>query len=98
VEQAVRPTTLGSQVQLVSGYPSEAYYCLIGGVLQPLGLELEANPTQAPQNCEHIGAPNVKPSIYIEVRVTYDYAPILSWSVAAWWPDPIMRSATMRLL
>lgn len=98
VEAAVRSTTLGAQVQLVSGYPSEAYYCLISGVLQPLGLPLEADPKNAPQNCAHIGLPNVKPGDFIEVRVTYDYTPILSWSVAAWWPDPIVRSASMRLL
>lgn len=94
VRAAVRSTTLGTQVQLVSGYPREGYYCLVGGTLQKLEVALEPKP----ENCGALGAANVKPGDYIEVQVTYDYAPILSWSVAAFWPDPIVRSATMRLL
>jgi Flp pilus assembly protein TadG len=94
VQAAVGSTTLGAQVQLVNGFPRESYYCLIGGTLQKLEVALEPKP----ENCAALGAANVKPGDYIEVQVTYDYAPILSWSVAAFWPDPIVRSAMMRLL
>lgn len=93
-QAAVRSTTLGTQVQVVSGYPREAFYCLISGSLRKLEVPLDSRP----ENCGALGATGVKPGDYIEVQVTYDYTPILSWSVAAFWPDPIVRSATMRLL
>lgn len=94
VQASVRSTTLGAQVRLVSGYPQEAYYCLVGGELRKLNLPLEPKP----DDCAALGAANVKPGDYVEVRVSYDYTPILSWSVAALWPDPIVRSAMIRLL
>lgn len=94
VQAAVRSTTLGTRVQMVGGFPREGYYCLVGGTLRKLEVALEPKP----ENCGALGATNVKPGDYIEVQVTYDYAPILSWSVAAFWPDPIVRSASMRLL
>jgi hypothetical protein len=94
VQASVRSSTLGGQVRLVSGYPQESYYCLVGGELRKLTVPLEPKP----DNCAALGAANVKPADYIEVRVSYDYTPILSWSVAALWPDPIVRSAMIRLL
>lgn len=94
VQAATRSTTLGTHVRLVSGYPRENYYCLISGTLRKLEVPLEPKP----ENCAALGAATVKPGDYVEVQVTYDYAPILSWSVAAFWPDPIVRTATMRLL
>ena len=93
-QAAVRATTLGTQVRLVSGYPREAYYCLISGTLRKLEVALQPKPL----NCAALGATTVKPGDYIEVQVTYDYTPVLSWSLAAFWPDPIVRSAMMRLL
>jgi len=94
VNASARSSTLGGQVRLVSGYPQESYYCLIGGALQRLDVPLEPKP----DNCAALDAANVKPGDYIEVRVSYDYTPILSWSIAALWPDPIVRSAMIRLL
>jgi Flp pilus assembly protein TadG len=73
ITTAVQSTSLGTGVTLSSGYPTETYYCVYGTSLQSVA----AYPSSPPADCSAYGSSSA-PGDYIEVDVTYSYAPALS--------------------
>jgi Flp pilus assembly protein TadG len=71
VTSAIQSTSLGTGVTLTSGYPTETYYCVSGTTLQSVA----AYPSTPPANCSAYGGATVAPGDYIEVDVTYSFAP-----------------------
>jgi Flp pilus assembly protein TadG len=72
ITSAIQATSLGAGVTLSSGYPTETYYCVSGTSLQSVG-GYSAPPS--PFDCSAAGNASVKPGDYIEIDVTYSYAP-----------------------
>ena len=72
VATAAQATSLGAAVTLVSGYPSETYYCVSGTTLQSVGAY---SSPPSPFNCSAAGSASTTPGDYIEVDVTYSYGP-----------------------
>jgi Flp pilus assembly protein TadG len=72
VTTAAQATSLGSAVSLASGYPSETYYCVNVTTLQSVG---NYSSPPSPFNCSAAGSAGTTPGDYIEVDVTYDFAP-----------------------
>jgi Flp pilus assembly protein TadG len=72
VAAAVKSTSLGSSVTFATGFPSEGYYC----VNSSNALQFVGSVTNEPTNCSIAGNGAVSPSDYIEVSVTYNYAPL----------------------
>jgi TadE-like protein len=69
---AVQSTSLGTNVSLASGYPTETYYCTSGTTLTSVGTY---SSPPSPFDCSSVGNPGVTPGDYIEVQVTYAYSP-----------------------
>ena len=65
-------TSLGTGVTVVSGYPSEIFYCTSGTTLQSAGTS-----PPSPYNCSGATPSNPAgtPGDYIVVQVNYSYAP-----------------------
>ena len=74
VTTAIQSTSLGTRVTLATGSPSETYYCASGTTLESVAVY----PSSPPANCSTYGSPTVAPGDYIEVDVTYSYAPTLA--------------------
>ena len=72
VTTAIQATSLGTGVTLTSGYPTETYYCVSGTTLQSVG---SYSSPPSPFNCSAAGSASTTPGDYIEVDVTYSYAP-----------------------
>jgi Flp pilus assembly protein TadG len=72
VTTAIQSTSLGTAVTLSSGYPAETYYCVSGTTLQSVG---SYSSPPSPFNCSAAGSASTTPGDYIEVDVTYSYAP-----------------------
>jgi len=70
VTTAIQATSLGTGVTLTSGYPTETYYCVSGTTLQSVA----TYPASPPADCSAYGSSSA-PGDYIEVDVTYAYAP-----------------------
>ena len=76
VTTAAQSTSLGSNVSLASGYPTENYYCTTSGnALQSVGTY---SSPPSPFDCSATGNPGVTPGDYIVVQVTYSYTPTFS--------------------
>jgi Flp pilus assembly protein TadG len=76
VTTAAQSTSLGSNVSLASGYPTEDYYCTTGSnTLQSVGTY---SSPPSPFDCSSAGSPGVTPGDYIVVQVTYSYTPTFS--------------------
>jgi Flp pilus assembly protein TadG len=76
VTTAAQSTSLGSNVSLASGYPTENYYCTTGSnTLQSVGTY---SSPPSPFDCSTTGNPGVTPGDYIVVQVTYSYTPTFS--------------------
>jgi Flp pilus assembly protein TadG len=73
VTTAIHATSLGTAVTLATGSPSETYYCVSGTTLESVAVY----PSAPPANCSAYGSPTVAPGDYLEVDVTYSYAPTL---------------------
>jgi Flp pilus assembly protein TadG len=72
ITTAIQSTSLGANVSLASGSPTEGYYCAqTSGALESVG-SLSAKPT----DCSAAGSPGVNPGDYIQVGVTYPYSPM----------------------
>jgi Flp pilus assembly protein TadG len=72
ITNAIQGTSLGASVALSSGFPSEGYYCATSsGSLQSVG-SLAARPA----DCTAAGNPGVGPGDYVQVGVTFPYAPL----------------------
>jgi Flp pilus assembly protein TadG len=77
ITTAIQSTSLGTAVSLVSGYPTEGYYCVNNSnVLQSVG-SLSAKPS----DCSAVGSSTTAPGDYVQVEVTYAYAPLFAVSV-----------------
>jgi len=94
VAAAVQSTSLGTAVQLVSGYPSDAYYCVnTSGALQYVSDY--ANP---PSDCSAAGSASTVPAEYVKVQTTFTYVPIFTGlSILSFLPSTITSTAWVRL-
>jgi Flp pilus assembly protein TadG len=94
ITAAIQSTSLGTNVSLVSGYPSEGYYCITSAnALQSVG-SLSAKPA----NCSAAGNANASPGDYVQVGVTYSFAPLFGLSVmSTWGVKSINMTAWVRL-
>src|SRR5437763_5136853 len=94
IQNAIHSTSLGTRISLVSGSPSEGYYC----VNSLNALQYVSDVSSKPADCTAAGTPALKPGDYIQVQTTFTYAPLFpSLSVASTFPTPINRTAIMRL-
>ena len=94
ITAAVTSTSLGANVQLQSGSPSEGYYCVnSSGTLQYV-----SSVSSKPADCTAAGTPSNQPGDYITVTTTYAYAPLFpKLTVAGAFTTPITKTAFMRL-
>jgi Flp pilus assembly protein TadG len=94
VQNALQSTSLGTRVSLISGSPSEGYYC----VNSSNALQYVSNVSSKPTDCTAAGMPSLQPGDYIQVQTTFPYAPLFpGLSVASTFTTPINRMAMMRL-
>lgn len=93
VQNAIQSTSLGAQVSLQAGSPSEGWYCVDGsGVLQWV-----SNYSTKPTDCSAVGT-TFDPADYVTIQTTYTYAPLFAGiSVASVLTTPITRTSMMRL-
>ena len=74
ITAAIQSTSLGTAVSLTSGYPTEGYYCVnTSGALQSVG-----SLSSKPADCSDAGDLSASPGDYIQVSVSYAYAPLFS--------------------
>jgi Flp pilus assembly protein TadG len=94
VQNAVKSTSLSTSVSLISGSPSEGYYC----VNSSNALQYVSNVSSKPADCTAAGMPSLQPGDYIKVQTTFPYAPLFpGLSVTGTFATPINRTAMMRL-
>ena len=94
IQNAIHSTSLGTRISLVSGSPSEGYYC----VNSLNALQYVSDVSSKPADCTAAGTPTLQPGDYIQVQTTFTYAPLFPrLSVASTFPTPINRTAIMRL-
>ena len=94
VQNALGSTSLGTRISLVSGSPSEGYYC----VNSSNALQYVSAVSTKPVDCTAAGMPSLQPGDYIQVQTTFPYAPLFpGLSVTGTFPTPINRTAIMRL-
>jgi Flp pilus assembly protein TadG len=93
VQNAIQSTSLGTQVSLQSGYPSEGWYCVdSSGALQYVS-DISTKPT----DCSAVGT-TLQPADYIKIETTYTYTPLFAGiSVAGAFTSPIIKTSLMRL-
>lgn len=94
ITTAIQSTSLGTAVALASGYPTEGYYCVnTSNALQSVG-SLSAKPS----DCSAAGNSNTSPGDYIQVGVTFNYAPLFGITVmSAWGVTSISMTSWMLL-
>lgn len=96
ITAAIQSTSLGTAVSVSSGYPQEGYYCANAstGMLQSVG-----DLSNKPANCSAAGNASALPGDYIQVSVTYNYAPLFSnlTVMGAWGITSISKTSWMRL-
>jgi Flp pilus assembly protein TadG len=94
IQNAIQSTSLGTRVSLISGSPSEGYYC----VNSSNALQYVSNVSSKPADCTAAGMPSLQPGDYIQVQTTFPYVPLFpGLSVASTFATPINRTAIMRL-
>ena len=95
ITAGVQSTSLGTAATVVTGYPTEAYYCVnTSGALTNVGVVTSPKPS----NCTSAGSSGTKPGDYLLVSVTYTYAPLFTGAtVAALLPTTITNTAWVRL-
>ena len=94
VQNALGSTSLGTSVALISGSPSEGYYC----VNSSNALQYVSSVSSKPADCTAAGMPSLQPGDYIQVQTTFPYAPLFpGLSVTGTFATPINRTAIMRL-
>jgi hypothetical protein len=95
ITAAIQSTSLGTNVALMSGYPAEGYYCVGGsGTLQSVG-----SLSSKPADCSAAGSAATSPGDYLQVGVTYPYAPLFPGFslMGAWGISSITKTTWMRL-
>jgi hypothetical protein len=95
IKSAIQNTSLGSKVSLVSGYPAEGYYCVnASGMLQSVG-SLSAKPS----DCSAVGDATTAPGDYLQIGVTFPYAPLFPGLslMGAWGLTSITGTSWVRL-
>lgn len=103
VQTAVQSTSLGAQVTVAAANPAEGYYCVnSSGALTLVGVAGRPGvaPTKPnPFTCAgQVSGSTTAPGEYVQVTVSYPYAPIFSQaSVASLLTTPITETAWMRL-
>jgi Flp pilus assembly protein TadG len=95
VTAGVQSTSLGTAVTVVTGYPTEAYYCVnTSGALTSVG----AVTASKPSDCTSAGSSSTQPGDYLQVQVTYTFAPMFGTaSVASLLSTTITKTAWVRL-
>jgi len=94
VQNALGSTSLGTRVALISGSPSEGYYC----VNSSNALQYVSAVSSKPADCTAAGMPSLQPGDYIQVQTTFTYVPLFpGLSISSTFPTPINRTAIMRL-
>jgi Flp pilus assembly protein TadG len=94
MQDALKSTSLGTRVSLMSGSPSEGYYC----VNSSNALQYVSDVSSKPADCTAAGMPSLQPGDYIQVQTTFSYTPLFpGLSVASTFATPINRTAIMRL-
>jgi Flp pilus assembly protein TadG len=94
IQNAIKSTSLGTRVSLVSGSPSEGFYC----VNSLNALQHISDISSKPADCTAAGMPSLQPGDYIQVQTTFSYAPLFpGLSITGTFPTPINRTAIMRL-
>ena len=94
MQNALHSTSLGTRVSMMSGSPSEGYYC----VNSSNALQYVSDVSSKPADCTAAGMPALQPGDYIQVQTTFPYTPLFSGlSVASSFATPINRTALMRL-
>jgi Flp pilus assembly protein TadG len=94
IQKAIQSTSLGTSVSLVSGSPTEGYYCINSSN----ALQYVSSVSSKPADCTAAGTPSLQPGDYIQVQTTFPYAPLFpGLSVASTFATPINRTAIMRL-
>ena len=94
VSAAIQTTSLGNEVQLQGGSPSEGYYC----INTSNALQYVSDVSNKPLDCTAAGTPNLSPTDYVEIQTSFAYAPIFPGiTVASLFPTPITTTAWMRL-
>jgi hypothetical protein len=79
---------------MVSGSPSEGYYC----VNSSNALQYVSNVSSKPADCTAAGMPGLQPGDYIQVQTTFTYVPLFGGlSVASTFPTPMNRTDILRL-
>jgi Flp pilus assembly protein TadG len=94
VTAAVQSTSLGTDVTLQSGYPTDAYYCVnTSGALQYV-----SDYATPPDDCTVAGNSAVAPAEYVQIQTTFTYTPIFTGlSIVSILPATITSSAWVRL-
>jgi Flp pilus assembly protein TadG len=94
VQNSLASTSLGTSVALVSGSPSEGYYC----VNSSNALQYVSSVSSKPADCTAAGTPSLQPGDYIQVQTTFPYAPLFpGLSVTSTFPTTISNTAIIRL-
>jgi Flp pilus assembly protein TadG len=94
VQNAVQSTSLGTRVALISGSPSEGYYC----VNSSNALQYVSSVSAKPADCTAAGMPSLQPGDYIQVQTSFTFVPLFpGLSIASTFPTLINRTSIMRL-
>jgi|EndMetStandDraft_5_1072996.scaffolds.fasta_scaffold211351_2 Flp pilus assembly protein TadG len=96
ITRGLQSTTLGNNVTLATGYPTEAYYCTSTstGALQNVGAVTSARPA----DCTAAGSSTDIPGNYLIVRGEYTYAPLFRGiTIGTSLPTNIQATSTMRM-
>ena len=104
ITAGIQSTSLGTAATIVSGYPTEAYYCVSGGALTSVGAVSAVNSgvvtaVPPPADCSAAGSSTTKPGDYLQIQVTYTFTPLFNGSltVASLLPGTITDTAWVRL-
>ncbi|WP_407166006.1 TadE/TadG family type IV pilus assembly protein [Bradyrhizobium sp. ORS 111] len=94
IQNALGGTSLGTRVSLVSGSPSEGYYC----VNSSSALQYMSGVSSKPSDCSAAGSPGVQPGDYLQITTRFGYVPLFpGLSIASTFATPINTTTMMRL-
>lgn len=103
IQAAAQSTSLGTNVTVVAGSPTEGYYCVNGaGALTVVGStgHIGSPPSKpSPFTCAtQVAGSTTTPGDYVQVTVSYPYQPVFDQvSMGAMLTTPITKTAWLRL-